>query len=205
MTDPSCFRAAVGTVCILWYVRSDRDQSGRADERECLTMEESCQLLWQAQWGELILVPLQQAHLLPATHKSLNITPCCAAAAANTAGPDEAWLEGLEATRLGVSKHKRVVQDVKYIRLSFGLCLGRFHLPHIYAGHSCRQGRSRGALTLRGVSSTSDKGQRDSHTARVHTAQPAAGMTAPHLPSLAAQNKILDTKSAITHGRQICP
>lgn len=29
-------------------------------------MEESWQLLWQAQWGELILVPLQQAHLLPA-------------------------------------------------------------------------------------------------------------------------------------------
>lgn len=140
----------------------------------------------------------------PCNTQSLNITPCCAAAAANTAGPDEAWLEGLEATRLGVSKHKRVVQDVKYIRLSFGLCLERFHLPHIHAGHSCRQGKSRGALTLRGVSSTSDKGQTDSHTARVHTAQPVAAMTAPHFPSLAAQNKILDTKSAITHHRQIC-
>ena len=33
-------------------------------------MEESRQLFWQGQRGELILVPLQQAHLLPATHKA---------------------------------------------------------------------------------------------------------------------------------------
>lgn len=33
-------------------------------------MEESRQLLWQGQRGELILVPLQQAHLLPVTHKA---------------------------------------------------------------------------------------------------------------------------------------
>lgn len=31
-------------------------------------MEESWQLLWQAQWGKLILVPLQHAHLLPTRH-----------------------------------------------------------------------------------------------------------------------------------------
>ena len=40
-------------------------------KRECLTIEESRQLLWQGQRGELIFVPLQQAHLLPATHKGL--------------------------------------------------------------------------------------------------------------------------------------
>lgn len=58
---------------ILVYVRPDREISTcRAAEREHLTMEESWQLLWQGQRGELILVPLQQAHLLPVTHKALS-------------------------------------------------------------------------------------------------------------------------------------
>lgn len=112
MTDLSCVWAVAGTLCISWYVRSDRDQSGRADKRECLTMEESRQLLWQAKRGELILVPLQQAHLLPATHKAsshpTHIMPSQSVTATNTAGTNKAWLEGLEATRQGVTSHKRL-------------------------------------------------------------------------------------------------
>lgn len=94
-------------VCEVWQRRS-----GRADERECLTMEESRQLLWQAKRGELILVPLQHAHLLPATHKAsshpTHITPSQSVTATNTAGTNKAWLEGLEATRQGVTSHKRL-------------------------------------------------------------------------------------------------
>lgn len=48
-------------------------------EREGLTMKQSRQLFWQGQRGEFILVPLHQAHLLPAKHKALShhhpITP----------------------------------------------------------------------------------------------------------------------------------
>lgn len=58
-----------------------------------------------------------------------------------------------------------------------------------------------GTLTLPDVSSTSDKGQTDSQTAQVHTAQPAAKTTAPFVPSSAAQNKSLDTDPYVTHAQ----
>lgn len=70
MTDVSCVWAAAGSEVDSRGMWGGRDQqwSSRADNWEFLTMEESGQLLQQGQRGELILVPLQQAHLLPATH-----------------------------------------------------------------------------------------------------------------------------------------
>lgn len=52
-------------------------------------------------------------------------------------------------------------------------------------------------LTLPGVSSTSDKGRTDSHTAQVRTGQPAAETASLLVPSLAANHKGLDTQSQI--------
>lgn len=58
-------------------------------------MEKSRQLFWQGQRGELILVPLQQANLLPVTHKALSqrtpthITPSQCVTTNNTVGSNE--------------------------------------------------------------------------------------------------------------------
>ena len=51
-------------------------------------------------------------------------------------------------------------------------------------------------LTLLGVSSTSDKGQTDSHKAPVHAAQPAPEKTARLVHVLAAEKTSLDRKGA---------
>lgn len=64
----------------------------------------------------------------------------------------------------------------------------KFHLPHDL------QWKTNCTLTLRAVSSTSDKGQTDSHTAQVHTAQPAAGR-----PDLLVHFSAVQTQSLDTH------
>lgn len=107
-------------------------------------MEKSLYLLGQVQRGELILVPLQRAHLLPATHKgsSQRIDGSSHHAQSATGGltdAAEAWLTGLTGGKTGCCGSQKVVKDVKYIRLSPGLCLAKFHLPHIHAGNLCRQ------------------------------------------------------------------
>lgn len=138
MTDLSCVWDWTETAWFLWYVRSNRDQSGRADERECLTMEKSRQLLWQGEWGELILVPLQQAYLLPETHKAsshysptpIKLSQCVAAT--NTVSSNEAWREGLEATRGGVTHHKRLSKMLNAYYKSCSLCVAKFFVPHTH-------------------------------------------------------------------------
>lgn len=140
LTDLSCVWVWAETARLLWYVRSSRDQSGRADERECLTMEKSRQLLWQGKRGELILVPLHQAHLLPETHKtSSHYTPtriqpsqCQCVTASNAASSNDAWREGLEATRGGVTHHKRLSKMLNAYYKSFSLCVAKFFLPHTH-------------------------------------------------------------------------
>lgn len=117
----------------------------RVDDMECLTMEKSLYLLGHLKRGELILVPLQQAHLLPATHKSSSQrtdgrSHHVLSATGGLADAVEAWLTWLTGRKTGCCGSQKVVQDVKYIRLSSGLCLAKFHLPHIHAGNPCRQG-----------------------------------------------------------------
>lgn len=78
---------------------------------------------------------------------------------------------------------------MKGVCASVSLCLAEFHLLHTFtqAVHSC-------TLTQPDVSSRSDKGQTDSHRARVHTAQPAAAMADPLSPSL-TDNQDSDSQS----------
>lgn len=84
-------------------------------------MEESRQLLWQGKRGELILVPLQQAYLLPETHKASShytptpITPSQCVTTTNAVSSNEAWRAGLEATRGGVNISQKIEQDGKGI------------------------------------------------------------------------------------------